>query len=168
MAEISRRTLLSRTALVVSVGAGAALGLTRTVHHKVAVPPPPAPAALIEALARQRALLAGYDTVGTSGSAALPGLRADIAAHCAALAGLLEFYPGWRLARSGASPDASGSPAPKSPDSVAALATTSRSDAAALVTATVNWPTGDPHAVEVVPVLGSIAACLGVHAEVLS
>src|ERR1700712_1351562 len=118
MAEISRRTLLSRTALVAGLGVGAALGFTRTVHHKVAVPPPPAPGELIGVLDRQRALLAGYDAVGVSSDAALPGLRSDVAAHGEALSGLLELYPGWRLPRS-SGPSPSSQPA--APDSLAGL-----------------------------------------------
>jgi hypothetical protein len=168
MAEISRRTLLSRTALVAGLGVGAALGLTRTVHHKVAMPPPPAPAELVGALDRQRALLAGYDAVGVSSRAALPGLRSDVAAHGEALSGLLELYPGWRLNRSSGSTGTSPSVQSAAPDSIAGLAAASKSDAAALAAAAVHWPTSDPHAIEVLPVLGSIAACLAVHAEVLS
>lgn len=171
MAEISRRTLLSRAALVLGVGAGATLGFTRAVHHKVAIPPPPAPAALVDALDRQRVLLAGYDAIGTSSGAALPGLRSDVTAHGEALLGLLELYPGWRFAHSGGSAGAPASTPPGSsrqPASIPELAATSRSDAAALVTAAVTWPAGDEHALDVLPVLGSIAACLGVHAEVLS
>jgi hypothetical protein len=166
MAEISRRTLLSRTVLVAGLAVGAGLGLTRRVHHKVAVPPPPPPAALTDALARQRRLLAGYDAV--TGPAVLAGLRSDVAAHGDALRALLERYPGWRLARATSAAGPSPSSAEPAASSVAGLAAASNSDARALTAAVLAWPATDAQAVEVLPVLGSIAACLVSHAQVLA
>jgi hypothetical protein len=167
MAEISRRTLLSRAALLAGLAAGAGLGLTKGVRHKVAVPPPPAPAALTGALARQQALLAGYDSMahhyGTR--PALAALRSDVVAHGDALRALLELYPGWRLARAGSSgPSASGPGA----TSLAQLAAASTAGASALTAAALAWPATEQHALEVVPALASIAACLASHLQVLT
>lgn len=172
MAEISRRTLLSRTVLVAGLVVGAGLGLTRRVHSKVAVPPPAPPAALTDALDRQRRLLAGYDAV--VGPAVLAGLRSDVVAHGDALRALLERYPGWRLARAGAAASpAQPSSAPSTSvqpaaSSVAGLAAVSSSDARALTDAVMAWPATDALADGVLPVLGSIAACLASHAQVLA
>jgi len=191
MAEISRRTLLSRTVLLAGLAAGAGLGLTKRVRHKVAVPPPAPPAALTDALAAQQRLLADYDTIGFHyGWPAIPGLRSDVAAHGDALRALLERYPGWRLARASgssvptgsathsgvdgsAAPSATGSAAPSATGSVKAttidqLAAATAANARSLTKATLAWPSGEQHAVEVVPVLASIAACLASHAQVLS
>lgn len=169
MADISRRALLSRALLGTALGAGALLGLTRPVRHKVAVPPPPPPAALTAALARQRQLLASYDRVLAGQRAQQPGLaglRADIAAHGTALHEVLQRYPGWRLAvtASASQPAPSASPAA---EPVAALAEASRAAAAATTSACLQWPATEPHAAEVVPLLGSIAACLTSHLQVL-
>jgi len=199
MAEISRRTLLSRTVLLAGLAAGAGLGLTKRVRHKVAVPPPAPPAALTDALAAQQRLLADYDTIGFHyGWPAIPGLRSDVAAHGDALRALLERYPGWRLARASgssvptgsathsgvdgsaapsatgsAAPSATGPAAPSATGSVKAttidqLATATAANARSLTKATLAWPADEQHAVEVVPVLASIAACLASHAQVLS
>jgi hypothetical protein len=167
MAEISRRTLLSRTVLVAGLVVGAGLGLTRRVHSKVAVPPPAPPAALTDALDRQRRLLAGYDAV--VGGAVLAGLRSDVVAHGDALRALLERYPGWRLARaSAAATPAQSSSVQPAASSVAGLAAVSSSDARALTDAVMAWPATDALADGVLPVLGSIAACLASHAQVLA
>jgi hypothetical protein len=174
MAAISRRTLLGRAALLAGLAAGAGLGLTRGVRHKVAVPPPPAPAALTGALARQQRLLAGYDSIvhhyGTR--PAVAALRSDVVAHGNALRALLERYPGWRLARAGPAGSAASSPAAGSTGSgatsLAELAAASSADAAALTDAALAWPATEQHAVEVVPTLASIAACLASHLQVLA
>jgi hypothetical protein len=201
MAEISRRTLLSRTVLLAGLAAGAGVGLTKRVRHKVAVPPPAPPAALTDALAAQQRLLAGYDAMGFHyGWPAIPGLRSDVAAHGDALRALLEHYPGWRLARARSSaaavptksatgsgvdgsaapsatgsvkPSATGSAAPSAtgsvkPTSIDQLATATAANARSLTKASLTWPADEQHAVEVVPVLASIAACLASHAQVLS
>jgi len=191
MAEISRRTLLSRTVLLAGLAAGAGLGLTKRVRHKVAVPPPAPPAALTDALAAQQRLLADYDTIGFHyGWPAIPGLRSDVAAHGDALRALLERYPGWRLARASgssvptgsathsgvdgsAAPSATGSAAPSATGSVKAttidqLAAATAANARSLTKTSLAWPADEQHAVEVVPVLASIAACLASHAQVLS
>jgi hypothetical protein len=188
--EISRRTLLARSGLVVAVGAGIGLGFTRTVHHKHAVPPPPPPAALTAALTTQQALLASYHNLaGTAGlPGAFPALQSDVGAHGDAIRGLLDNYPGWRLAQaqasSGARTDASGTtqgdaPTPSGPDagtsataappadSIASLASQTKSAAAELTTAATGWPATEAHAQQVIPVLGSIAACLRTHLQVL-
>jgi len=174
MAVISRRTLLSRALLASALGGGALLGLTRPVKHKVAAPPPPPPVALTAALARQRRLLADYDRVLASQPArpGLAGLRADVAAHGNALRAVLQRYPGWRLAvtnstspaaATSAAPSASASPV----DPIAALATASKAAATATSQACLDWPATEPNAAEVLPLLGSIAACLASHAQVL-
>jgi hypothetical protein len=195
MADISRRTLLSRALLVSALGGGALLGLTRPIKRKLATPPPPPPAALTAALARQRQLLSSYDQALASRLAhpGLVGLRADVAAHGNALRAVLQLYPGWRLAApsaaSGSSASgssapggsASGSSAPGSsasgspaPDGSAApavtlatLAAASRAAAAASTRACLDWPVTEAHAAQVLPLLGSIAACLSSHAQVL-
>jgi hypothetical protein len=176
MAEITRRTLFNRTLLASALGAGALLGLTRPIRHKVAAAPPAPPAALTAALHRQQRLLAGYDLVLAHPPArpdALTALRSDIAAHGSALRAVLERYPGWRLAQASASsPAPSGSAAPSSspapPDTVSALASATRAAAAAAATACLDWPAGEADAGQVVPLLGSIAACLTTHLQVLA
>ncbi|MEO6501271.1 MAG: hypothetical protein ABIQ09_05100 [Jatrophihabitantaceae bacterium] len=186
MADISRRTLLNRALLASALGGGALLGLTRPIKHKVATAPPPPPVALTAALARQRSLLTRYDQALTSKPAhpGLAGLRADVAAHGTALGAVLQRYPGWRLAvtssapatssaRSSSSPSSAGpagsaSTSSASVSSISALATASRTAAAATTRACLDWPATDANAAEVVPLLGSIAACLTSHAEVLS
>jgi hypothetical protein len=167
MANISRRTLFSRTLLLAALGGGAAAGLTRSVHHKVAVPPPPPPAALVAARDTQKRLLAGYDgaLAATPGDATLMALRADIVAHGDALNAALESYPGWRYARSQPSPS---TPVTPGVGSKAALAAASKAGADAGSKACVSWPASDPQAAQIVPLLGSIAACLSTHAAVLS
>jgi|GEM_PF-3544084 len=178
MADISRRTLLNRALLGTALGGGALLGLTRRVRHQVATPPPPPPAELTAALARQRQLLASYDRVLTTERSrpGLAGLRADVAAHGTALHEVLQHYPGWRLAvtastsRAAPAPGTSGSPAPAgsaAADPIAALAEASRSAATATTAACLRWPDTEPHAAQVVPLLGSIAACLTSHLQVL-
>lgn len=170
MAAISRRTLLSRAVLGSALGGGALLGLTRPIRHKVAVPPPPPPVALTAALARQRQLLAGYDQALASHPAppGLAGLRADVAAHGDALRAVLQRYPGWRLSSSATasvSPALGGTAAPVA--NIAALAAAASSAAVATTQACLDWPATEAQASEVVPLLGSIAACLTSHAQVL-
>jgi hypothetical protein len=179
--EISRRALLIRSGAVLVVAAGAAIGLTRTVHHKVAVPPPPPPVALTGGLAMQEQVLAGYEAL--AGGSGLPdgfdALHSDVIAHGDALRGLLQNYPGWRLAQ--ATAQASGSAIPSdSPtpsgnaetsataQSVADLSAQTKTFAEALSTDVIAWPAGDLQAINVVPVLGSIAACLQTHVEILT
>jgi hypothetical protein len=170
MADISRRALFSRALLGSALAGGALLGLTRPIRHKVAVPPPPPPIALTAALARQRHLLADYDQALASQPAhpGLAGLRADVAAHGNALGAVLQRYPGWRL---GSSSTAPGSATPRSTArpviTLQALAAASRSAAAATSQACLAWPATEAYASEVVPLLGSIAACLTSHAQVL-
>lgn len=173
MSEISRRRMLAGSLVLLGAAGGTVLGTTRSVHHKVAVPPPPPPAALTGALARQRSLLAGYDAVIAigAGPAALPGLREDIAAHVDALRAALEQYPGWRLQSASPAPTTSTSLAPRPPEVartitvlLAQLAGTRDAAAAACLA----WPATEVHAGQVVPLLGSVAACLSTHAEVLA
>ncbi|MEO7262673.1 MAG: hypothetical protein ABI047_15670 [Jatrophihabitantaceae bacterium] len=183
MADISRRTLLNRALLASALGSGALLGLTRPIRHKLATPPPPPPVALTAALARQRQLLAGYDQALASQPArpGLAGLRADVAAHGNTLRAVLQHYPGWRLAVTSSTPGRTATPgstgAPGSTaapggsaataDTMAALAAASTAAAAATTRACLDWPATEAHAAEVVPLLGSIAACLTSHAQVL-
>ncbi|HST46708.1 hypothetical protein [Jatrophihabitans sp.] len=177
MADISRRTLLNRALLGTALGGGALLGLTRRVHHQVATPPPPPPVALTAALARQRQLLASYDRVlvGERSHPGLAGLRADVAAHGTALHEVLQRYPGWRLAVTASTSRAvpapgsssSGPSSTAAADPIAALAEASRTAATATTAACLQWPDTEPHAAEVVPLLGSIAACLTSHVQVL-
>jgi hypothetical protein len=168
MTNISRRTLFSRTLLLVAAGGGAAIGLTKTVHHKVAAPPAPPPAALTAVLDTQKRLLGGYDAAlaASPGHATLSALRADIAAHGAALRAVLEDYPGWRYAQNGPSPTPSA--AATVAGSTAALAAASKAGAATATKSCVGWPAGEAQAARVVPLLGCIAACLTTHAGVLS
>lgn len=173
MAEISRRALFGGGLLAAGAGIGALLGLTRTVHHRVAVPPPPPPVALTAALASQRSLLAGYQQAGLAELPAGPALRSDVQAHGDALRALLELYPGWRLSRVGrpeptSSTTGSDGTATQPPATAATLAAASRSAAAALAASCLRWPADEPHAALVVPVLGSIAACLDTHVQVLT
>jgi hypothetical protein len=180
MAEISRRTLLAALA---GLAAGAGLGLAKGIRHKVAVPPPAPPAALTDALARQQRLLAGYDAVLSghyAGWPALGSMRSDVVAHGDALRALLERYPGWRLASAttSASPEPTGPPAGRTtapPPSLSAsgmtvdrLAVLTAADAKAVTGAALAWPATEQHAGEVVPTLGSIAACLASHAQELT
>jgi hypothetical protein len=180
MADITRRTLLNRALLAAALGGGALLGVTRPVKHKLASPPPPPPVALTAALARQRKLLASYDRALTlrRDHPGLAGLRADVAAHGTALREVLQHYPGWRLSvtaatpRTGPTPGSSATPAGSaSPgsgaDPIAALATASTAAAAAASADCLAWPAAEAQAAGVVPLLGSIAACLASHAEVL-
>jgi hypothetical protein len=186
MADITRRTLLHRALLAAALGGGALLGVTRPVKHKLATAPPAPPAALTAALARQRQLLAAYDRALTLQRAhpGLAGLRADLAAHGTALREVLQRYPGWRLSvtasvpRTGITPGSTGSPpgsttpgttpsGSSKADPIAALAAASTSAANATSAACLAWPATEAHAAEVVPLLGSIAACLSSHAEVL-
>ncbi|HEX8767808.1 MAG TPA: hypothetical protein VF714_05520, partial [Jatrophihabitans sp.] len=159
MADISRRTLLSRALLGSALAGGALLGLTRPIKHKVAVPPPPPPVALTAALARQRHLLADYDQALASQPAhpGLAGLRADVAAHGNALRAVLQHYPGWRLATSST---VAGSATPRSTATpvvtLQALAAASRAAAAAATQTCLDWPATEAHASQIVPLLGSI------------
>jgi hypothetical protein len=183
MAEISRRALFGRGLLAAGAGIGALLGLTRAVHHRVAVPPPPPPSALTAALHSQRNLLAGYQQADLAELPAGAALQADVQAHGDALLALLERYPGWRLTEAasseptssttGSSPAGSGGTSPSTaaaapPSTPAALTAASRTAAAALAASCQHWPAGEPQAALVVPVLGSIAACLDTHVQVLS
>src|SRR6185437_8932588 len=128
---------------------------------------PAPPAALTAALDRQGTLLAGYDQITDDQLPARTGLRADLQAHGDALRALLELYPGWRLAQ--ASPSADPSPTATAgtssagtslpPSTPAALATASKAAATALADSCRHWPAGESHAAQVVPMLGSMAAC---------
>ncbi len=182
MADITRRTLLHRALLAAALGGGALLGVTRPVRHRRASAPPPPPVALTAALARQRELLASYDRALALHRAhpGLAGLRADVAAHGTALREVLQRYPGWRLAGTAATPGGTAAPSSTgspggtaSPsgsaaaDPLAALAAASTAAATATSAACLAWPATETNAAEVVPLLGSIAACLASHAEVL-
>jgi hypothetical protein len=170
MAEIPRRTLLSRGLLGSALVGGGLLGLTRPIKRKVAVPPPPPPVALTDALARQRRLLDGYEQVlaRTPAQPGLAGLRADVAAHGNALRAVLQRYPGWRLSTGSPAPRPAGTAATGTPvDTVSTLAAASRAAAAAASQACLDWPATEAQAREVVPLLGSIAASLASHARVL-
>jgi len=155
--------MLGWTALAAGAVAGAGLGFTRAVHHKVAVPPPAPPTALTAGLSAQQALLGGYAAVTDAPS----GLRADVTAHGQALRALLELYPGWRLAQANAAPSTTVSP-PTAPQDRAGLRRASTELAARLNTAVLNWPASDANAAPVVAGLASIAASLTTHAEVLA
>ena len=175
MAAITRRALLSRTLLLAAVGGGALAGLTRSVSHKVAVPPPRPPEALTSAVSRQQALLEGYDRVLAAKvrSGVLTGLRADVSEHGAALRALLERYPGWRLSQAGAAGatetiTATLPEAAPVPGTVGGLAAASTTAAKELRASAMNWAADEAHATQVVPVLASISASLSTHAQVLS
>ncbi|MDQ1737479.1 MAG: hypothetical protein QOH56_3730 [Pseudonocardiales bacterium] len=169
MVEISRRTLLSRTVLVAAAAAGTGLGVTRTVHHRVALPPTPPPQRLTALLSTQVRLLTGYQRAVTAlpdQAARLDPLRGDVAAHGDALRGLLENYPGWRL--NPTLPPAGASSAPAVVATVAGLTGASKAAAAAFSAACLTWPVTEQHASQIVPMLGSISACLDTHGQVLS
>jgi hypothetical protein len=188
MADISRRTLLGGAA---ALAAGAALGATSTVHHKIAVPPTAPPESLVIALASQQRLLGGYDAVLRTlpdQQVLLVALRTDITAHGNALRSVLEQYPGWRYARNlpSANPTVQDhskalpshtvpSNQARQPSSAApiaatvrALAAASKEGAALAAAACLGWADGEAHGPQVVPLLGSIAACLSSHAELLT
>ncbi|MGX7679545.1 hypothetical protein ACSMXN_11695 [Jatrophihabitans sp. DSM 45814] len=168
MVEISRRTLFGRSALLVAAAGGVALGVTKTVHHKVAIPPPPPPAVLTSLLGTQTRLLASYDAaMAAAGQTPVPlaPLRADVAAHGDALRGVLQNYPGWRL--NPTEPIASPTAAPAAP-TIAGLASMSGSAAAAFSAACLGWPHTEVNAGQTVGLLGSISACLSTHREVLA
>lgn len=173
MPVISRRTLLGRSVLGVGVLAGVGLGLTKGVHHKVALPPAAPPARLTAALEAHRTLLAGYDTVlKSSSSARLKALRSDVAAQVGALRALLEHYPGWRYETRGtgtpsASPTTTAPTTEPPPASAAGLATRSAAQAGRLRATVLAWPSGTDDAEQVLTVLGSIAAALDTHVTVL-
>jgi len=175
MANISRRTLLNRTLLLGALGVGAATGVTRSVHHKLAVPPPPPPAALTDALNRQRQLLAGYDAAVqvSPNDAVLAALRSDVSAHGSALRATLERYAGWRYQQS--RPSSATTASAGTADGSAPVAGTKNALAAASKTAStaarqagLAWPVGEVEAATAVPLLGSIAASLATHAAVLA
>jgi hypothetical protein len=169
MVEISRRTLLSRTVLVAAAAAGTGLGVTRTVHHRVALPPAPPPQRLTALLSTQVRLLTGYQRAVTAlpdQAVRLDPLRSDVAAHGDALRGLLENYPGWRL--NPTLPPAGASSAPAVVATVAGLTAASKAAAAAFSAACLAWPVTEQHASQIVPMLGSISACLDTHGQVLS
>jgi hypothetical protein len=173
MSEISRRRMLAGSLVLLGAAGGAVLGTSRSVHHKVALPPPPPPAALTAALARQQALLAGYDAVIAigAGPAALPGLREDSAAHVDALRAALEQYPGWRLQSASPRPTTSAGLAPTAPAvarTMTALLAQLAGTRDAAGAACLAWPATEVHADQVVPLLGSMAACLSTHADVLA
>ena len=177
MSEISRRRMLAGSLVRAGAAGGAAFGITRPVHHKVALPPPAPPTALTTALTDHRSLLASYDAVSTAGAApaALPQLRSDIAAHVDALRAALEAYPGWRLAQAATSasrtPAAAPSPLARSPapaGTVPALRTAVLAAATRLQASCLSWPAAESQAAQVVPLLGSIVACLATHSEVLA
>jgi hypothetical protein len=181
MPEIARRTLLSRGLLLAGAAVGVGLGIEKSVHHKHATPPPPPPAALVAALSIERALAAGYEAVAAAQPAQasrLRALRADLDAHVAALSAVLERYPGWRLSQRGsatASPAATSAPPAASSTAptpvgttVSALATAARSAAASLSQTCLQWPVTEPNGSTVVPLLGSISACLSTHGQELS
>ena len=182
MAEITRRTLFSRGLLLLAAASGAAAGITKSVHHKVAQPPPPPPPALVAALTSQRRLLHGHDVALTAvpaKQAMLTALKADVTSHGVALLAILETYPGWRLSQREPAAAVSGSPKataseqagvplPPIVGSVTALAAASRQAAAQAAADCISWPAADAQAAIVVPLLGSISACLATHAQVLS
>jgi hypothetical protein len=171
MTEISRRALLLRGTVVAGALAGVGLGVGKGVHHKKAVPPPPPPVALVGLLDAEKDLLAGYDAAlrAPSPPLVLPALRGDIAAHVGALAAVLETYPGWRLATATPSAFSGGetapSPAPTTPAALAGVSRTLATTAGRLCT---SWPGADDRAATIVPLLGSISACLHTHAVVLA
>jgi hypothetical protein len=180
----ARRVFLAAGLGVAAAAAGSALGLNRTLHHKVAVPPPAPPAELVALLSIHVQLQADCDAIVAADPAEtskLGPLRSDLAAHQAALRAVLENYPGWRYEQapqgspsSGAASASGSSPGPASPaPTVASLTVALRAQASQLSTACANWPpdnssspqtaAGSASAVEVVGLLGSMAACLNVH-----
>jgi hypothetical protein len=171
MAPISRRTLLNRGLLVLAAAGGATLGVTKAVHHKIAVPPPAPPQALVSLLAGQQHLIKGYDATlasQPSNGTVLAALKSDLSAHSDAVRAVLESYPGWRYAQGIPPTPARSSPAGSVPRTTAALATETRQLATVTSSACTRWPAAETNAAQVVPLLGSITACLGTHLMVLS
>jgi hypothetical protein len=174
MAEISRRTLLSRGLILVAAVGGTALGVTRSVHHKIAVPPAPPPTSLTSLLGVQSVLLAGYDRAiaANAGPAeTISQLRAEVTAHADAVRALLQHYPGWRLAQASATAivtSPSSPPAATSEAAKAELTAAVRSAQSAFAGGCLSWPESEQYAGQVVPILGVIAASLATHLAVLS
>ncbi len=175
MADISRRTLITRAALGGALVAGAGVGFTREVDHKVASPPPPAPDRLVAARTELDALLGAY-TALQSGQPA--SLLPDVTAQRDAVDALLQRYPGWRWATARQS-DAASSAAPTAAASTGSEPTppvTTRAGQAQAITRALTqiratclgWPASEENAVEVVTVLASIAAGLSTQLAVLA
>jgi hypothetical protein len=180
MTVISRRALMSRGALAAAVVAGAALGFTRTVHHKVAEPPPPAPVELTGALRIQDELLADYQALAAAGgpqTALLTALRSDVAAQRDAVVAILQLYPGWRFqqAASASSPSTSAQPSTSGQPSSSGVAAGSVAELKSAIgaatryfsKAALEWPGASANADKVVPLFGSIAAGLTTQGLVL-
>lgn len=171
--------MLATIGLGAATVAGGAAGLARPVHHKMAVPPAPPPDALVIALSDVRRLDVAYTAALTRDPAdagLLTSLRSDVRAHADALMALLERYPGWRYEQSLPTPTqgatASPYPSPSSSPSIggsgAALRAALSEISASTGRACVTWPATESHALEAVGLLGSIAATLATHLEVLS
>jgi hypothetical protein len=150
---ISRRWLLAGgTALLLGGGAGV---VTERLRHTEPAAPTTAPAALLAAVRAERALLADLDAT-TGGSPAVRAVigqvRADHAAHLAALRGILAGYSSGRAAtakRHGR------------PRTLAQLHA-AEEDAARTAAQHADALTGPAAAL-----LASIAACEATHAELL-
>jgi hypothetical protein len=174
MPNPSRRAVLSGAVVVTAAVIGGSAGAARHVHHRVAVPPEPAPAGLTGALARHQALESAVAAV-LSGAAAsgissqqttqLHSFQVDLASQSAALAAVLESYPGWRWSQQ------NPAPVPAVSATVAATAAGIRAASAAqsktLESSCRAWPLDEAQAARVVPLLGSLCASLNVHRTLL-
>ncbi|CAN5491590.1 hypothetical protein BH10ACT8_BH10ACT8_31960 [soil metagenome] len=174
MAEISRRTLLSRGLILAAAVGGTAFGVTRSVHHKIAVPPAPPPTGLTALLAVQNVLLPSYDRAAAAHVGAadtISQLRAEVTAHADAVRALLQHYPGWRFAQASATATPTAPSSPPAATSAAAkaeLTAAVKSAQSAFADGCLAWPESEQYASQVVPILGVIAASLATHLAVLS
>lgn len=135
---------------VLALGALLPTGLATACTHHHPLLPDPAQPFLDAAVARENAILAGYDAAIARGSTPqLVAFRADHAAHLAALVAAV---------RPSSSPAPSAPPVPAPPGSLVAL---ERSTAAAHADAAIAAPA------RIAPLLASLAACESSHAGLM-
>jgi hypothetical protein len=160
--------------LLAATAAGLGLGVEKSVHHKVAQQPVPPPTALTAMLTIEQRLLDGYGRVAavTADAAVLTALHGDIAAHLEAINALLERYPGWRLSQQAVRGASTVPPAaPSGPVAITTMTQLRTEVASAATTVSqscLDWDATEQNSAQAVPVLGSIAACLKTHAQVLA
>jgi hypothetical protein len=181
---ISRREALRRFTLVAAVVVGGSLGLSLRIRHKAATLPAPPPSELVSALRTEEQLLDAYTRTLAQhpGLSVLSSLQNDVSSHISALRAVLDRYPGWRLSpTTGPSDPAHTSPASTATAptgtaptgtariaaTTAALADAARHASASFGSTCLSWSPKEANAATVVPLLGSVSACLATHARVL-